>query len=476
MAPKAAPLVVLVLAAGQGKRMRSKRMKLLHEVAGQPMVAHVLQAAAALRPARSIAVVGHQAEQVRAALDGHCDRFALQREQRGTAHAVLQAASRLRGQHRSTLLILNGDVPAMQPATLRALVNRHRRSGAALTLLSAEIDDPTGYGRIVRDAAGNVERIIEHRDADRAVRRIREINVGVYCTTPATLLPILRKLTPDNAQGELYLTDAAHHLIDRGRKVLAVCHGDAHEVLGVNDRIELADASARLYARKAEQLQRAGVTLLEASRTWIDPRARVGRDTVIYPDVIVEGASTIGEDCIVRPGCRIVDSRIGKGVEIKDHSVILESRVGNGAAVGPFAHLRPASELGAEVRVGNFVEVKKARLGRGTKASHLSYIGDASIGDGCNIGAGTITCNYDGQRKMRTVLGKRVFIGSDTQLVAPVKLGNDVYVAAGTTVTKDVPAGSLALSRVRQKNKHGWVARKKKKNAKPASSGRSGAK
>jgi bifunctional UDP-N-acetylglucosamine pyrophosphorylase/glucosamine-1-phosphate N-acetyltransferase len=465
MARRGAPLTVLVLAAGQGTRMRSKRGKLLHEVAGQPMVAWVLHAARALRPQRTIAVVGHQADRVRSVLEGLCDHFALQKEQNGTAHAVLKAASKLRGMGSATLLILNGDVPTMRASTLRNLVARHRRSGAALSLLTANVDDPSGYGRIVRDARGGVQRIVEHRDATRAEREIPEINIGIYCSTPSTLLPILRRLTPDNAQGELYLTDAVHRLLASGRKVLGVVHDDAREVLGVNDRAELAQAAATLYARKAEELQRSGVTLLDASRTWIDPRARIGRDSTLYPDVIVEGPSVLGEDCVVRPGCRIVSSRIGRGVEIKDHSVVLESRIGDNAGVGPFAHLRPGSNLDADVKVGNFVEVKKSKLGKGTKASHLSYLGDATIGPGCNIGAGTITCNYDGQRKLPTVLGRGVFIGSDTQLVAPVKLGNDAYVAAGTTVTKDVPSGALALSRVRQKVKKGWTHERRKKNA-----------
>ncbi len=456
-----APLTVLVLAAGQGTRMRSRRAKLLHPVAGAPMVTWVADAARALRPRRLIAIVGYQAERVRAVLDGRCDAFVLQKEQRGTGHAVLQATRHLAGLRDSTLLILNGDVPTMRPSTLRALVRRHRRSEASLSLLTAAVDDPTGYGRIVRDGNGRVERIAEHADASRSEREIREVNCGIYCSDPRTLLPVLRRLRPDNEQGEYYITDAVRHLLDGGRRVEAVLHADAREVLGVNDRIELAEASSTLYARKALELQRSGVTLLDSSRTWIDPRARVGRDTVVYPDVIVEGKTTIGRDCVVRPGCRIVDTEIGNGVEIKDHCVLLRSRVGDGASVGPFAHLRPGSILDGDVKVGNFVEVKKSRLGRGTKASHLSYIGDATTGSDCNIGAGTITCNYDGERKNPTTLGNRVFIGSDTQLVAPVTLGDDVYVGAGTTVTRDVPAGSLAVGRARQENKEGWVARRR---------------
>ena len=463
MARKGGPLIVLVLAAGRSKRMRSRRSKLLHDVAGRPMVAHVLEAARALRPSQVITVIGHQAEQVRAALDGLSDAFVLQKQQRGTAHAVLQAASKLRRASRTTLLIVNGDLPTMRTSTLRALVSRHRRSGAALTLVTSEVENPSDYGRIVRDQRGRVLRIVEHRDAGSEQKRIREINCGIYCSDPRTLLPVLRAIRPDNVQGEYYITDAVHELIDRGKTVKAVRHADAEEVLGVNDRAELARASTTLYARKAVDLQRSGVTLLDACRTRIDPQARIGRDSVIYPDVIIEGASVLGGECVVHPGCRLAASTIGRGVEIKDHSVIIESRVDDDAAVGPFAHLRPGSVLGKKVKVGNFVEVKKSRLGRGTKASHLSYLGDAEVGEECNIGAGTITCNYDGERKLRTTLGRGVFIGSDTQLIAPVTVGENAYVGAGATITEDVPAGALALSRVRQLNLEGWVEKRKRR-------------
>jgi bifunctional UDP-N-acetylglucosamine pyrophosphorylase/glucosamine-1-phosphate N-acetyltransferase len=279
----------------------------------------------------------------------------------------------------------------------------------------------------------------------------------------------LKKIRPDNAQREYYLTDAVHALIAKGLPVVALHHVDSGEVLGVNTRAELAAAGASLYARKSAELQEDGVTVLDPSRTWIDPRARVGRDTVLYPGVIVEGACVIGEDSVIRSGSRIVDSVIGRGVEVRDHCVVQESRVGDEVKLGPFAHLRPGSIVESGARVGNFVELKKTRLGKGSKAPHLSYLGDADIGPGCNVGAGTITCNYDGVRKHKTTLGAGVFIGSDTQLVAPVVLGEGAYVAAGTTVTQDVPPGALALSRVRQINLEGWVARRKKTAAGGAS-------
>ena len=459
-----APLTVLLLAAGQGTRLKSKTIKLLHPVAGQPMVTWVARAARALRPARTVAVVGFQGDRVQAALTGLCDAFAVQAERRGTGHAVTQAAGALRGA-RGPLLIVNGDLPNLEPSTLRALVALHRKAKAVLALVTTEVDDATGYGRIVRDARGRVIRIVEHKDASPAERKILEINCGIYCADPSVLMASLKKLRPDNAQGEYYLTDAVHALIAKGETVVALKHADSDAVLGVNTRDELAAAGALIYARKAAELQDGGVTLLDPTRTWVDPRAKVGRDTVLYPDVILEGSCEIGEDCVIRSGSRLANMVLGRGVEVKDHCVLQDSRIGDAAQLGPFAHLRPGSVLEANARVGNFVELKKTRLGKGSKAPHLAYLGDAEIGPGCNIGAGTITCNYDGVNKHRTTLGPGVFVGSDTQLVAPVTLGEGAYVAAGTTVTEDVPPGALALSRVRQLNLEGWVARRKKRAA-----------
>ena len=452
---------VLVLAAGQGTRLKSKSIKLLHRVAGRPMVSWVVDATRALKPERLVAVVGFQAEAVEKALGDSVDACVLQAEQRGTGHAVLQAAPQLKGRLDRPLLIVNGDLPTLRAATLEALVRLHRKSKAAMTLVTAELPDATGYGRIVRDADGRVVRIVEHKDATAEEREIREINCGIYCADPALLFPILRSLRPDNAQGEYYLTDAVHRLLAKGKKVVAHVHDDAEEVLGVNTREELARAGVTLYARKSAELMASGVTLLDPDRVWVDPRAAVGRDTVLWPDVVIEGPSVLGEDCVVRPGSRLTDVVAGDRVEIRDHCVIAESRIADGAAVGPFAHLRPGTVLGEEVRVGNFVETKKAKLGRGAKASHLSYLGDATIGAGCNIGAGTITCNYDGVNKHETVLEDGVFIGSDSQLVAPVRVGRGAYVGAGSTITQDVPAAALAISRGRQRNVEGWASRRK---------------
>lgn len=460
MKSRPSALTVVILAAGQGTRMRSALIKLLHPVVGRPMLSLVSDCAWALKPRRVVTVVGYQARQVKAALaDSGCD-FALQNAQRGTGHAVLQAARLI--DPKSTLLIVNGDLPMIRPRTLRELIRRHRRNGAALTVLSTELDDASGYGRILRDDRGRFTRIVEHRDASPEESRVSEINAGIYCADAAKLLPALRRLRPDNAQAEYYITDAVEDLIRRGELVQAVCHKNSAEILGVNTRRELAHATKSLYARKADELLDRGVTILDPDRTWIDPRARVGQDTTIYPDVLIEGATVIGRNSTIRSGCRLTDSKIGNGVTIKDHCVLDDAHVGDRAEVGPFANLRPGSRMGAESKVGNFVELKKTRLGRGSKASHLSYLGDATIGANCNIGAGTITCNYDGAKKHPTVLGDGVFIGSDSQLVAPVHVHKDAYVAAGSTVVEDVPAGALAIGRGRQVNIAGWVKRRRK--------------
>ncbi len=425
------------------------------------MIALALDTVQALSPSRVITVVGFQADRVRETLNGHRTTFVLQRQQRGTGHAVMRAAREIGSSSRTTLLIVNGDVPLLRPATLRGLVASHRRSGAALTVLTTMLDDPSGYGRIVRDAHSKVTRIVEHRDAGRDLRKIREINCGIYCAQASTLLATLRRLRPNNAQGEYYITDAVERLIQDNARVGAVCHPDSDEVLGVNTRQELARASAAVYARKAAEVQTRGTTLLDPDRTWIDPAARIGRDCTIYPDVIIEGPTILGEGTVVYPGSRLQNCKVGREAVIKDHCVLIDSKIGARAQVGPFAHLRPGSVLGADSRVGNFVELKNTSLGPGSKASHLAYLGDASIGAKCNIGAGTITCNYDGYSKYPTILAREVFVGSNTQLVAPVTIGKGAYVAAGSTVTEDVPPGALAIARSRQRNIPGWAREKK---------------
>jgi bifunctional UDP-N-acetylglucosamine pyrophosphorylase/glucosamine-1-phosphate N-acetyltransferase len=456
----ARPLTALVLAAGLGKRMRSRTIKLLHPVWGRPMLAWVLDALGSLRPGGIVVVLGHQAERIREALGGLDFQEVVQEEQRGTGHAVLTARPLLEGRD-GDLLILNGDLPLLTGRTLAEFVAAHAASGAALSVLTTCPERPEGYGRIVREQEA-VLRVVEEKDAGPAERAIREINCGVYLVAIATLLPLLDRLGTENAQGEYYLTDVIEMLVSSGREVRGVVHPDPREVLGVNDRRELAEAVGILGRRKREQLLLEGVTLIDPERTYIDPRARIGRDTTIYPGVWIEGSCVIGEDCIIRPNVHLNEVRIGNRVEIRNHCVIQDSRIEDGAQVGPFAHLRPGTYLSQRVRVGNFVETKKAVFGPGSKANHLSYLGDAELGANVNVGAGTITCNYDGVKKHLTIMEDGVFIGSDTQLVAPVKVGAGAYVGAGSTITEDVPPGALGLSRAKQRNIDGWAARKRK--------------
>jgi bifunctional UDP-N-acetylglucosamine pyrophosphorylase/glucosamine-1-phosphate N-acetyltransferase len=452
------PPHAVILGAGKGKRMRSERAKVLHPIAGRPMIDYVVRAALRAGAGRICVILGNQAAEVRRALAPHARRltFCLQREQKGTGHAVLMASRHLAGLA-GDALILNGDVPAVRGDLLRRLVQEHRARGAALTLVTAHPADPTGYGRIVRDPSGGIARVVEERDARPEEREIREINCGLYVVDCGLLFPALRRLTPANAQREIYLTDLVRLLRADGHRVAALPHGDAEEVLGVNTRRELAAAGRLLHARKAEALMERGVTFLDPDHTYVDSDVRVGPDTILYPAVHLRGRTRIGRGCSVEPGCVIRDSVLGDGVRVLPHSVITASRLRDGAQVGPFAHLRPQSDIGARARIGNFVEVKKSRIGEEVKAGHLSYLGDARLGRRVNVGAGTITCNYDGRRKHVTVLEDDVFIGSDTQLVAPVRVRRGAYVGAGTTVTRDVPAGALALSRAPQQNREGWV-------------------
>jgi bifunctional UDP-N-acetylglucosamine pyrophosphorylase/glucosamine-1-phosphate N-acetyltransferase len=457
----APPLTALVLAAGLGKRMRSKTIKLLHPVWGRPMVAWVLDAVDALGPGRVVVVLGHQADRLREALSGRRFEEAIQEEQRGTGHAVMTARPLLSGRT-GTLLILNGDLPLLTRDTLAGFLARHRENEATLSVLTTRPARPEGYGRVVREGTG-VRRVVEDRDASPDERAIDEINCGVYLVEIPALLPVLDRLGTENAQGEYYLTDVIEMLAVAGETVQAVVHPDPREVLGVNDRRELAEAMELLGRRKRTQLMADGVTLIAPDRTYIDPLSSIGRDTTVYPDVWIEGDCAIGEDCVIRPNVHLTNVRIGNGVVIKNHCVIQDSQIDDGAQVGPFAHLRPGTYLSREVKVGNFVETKKAVLGPGSKASHLSYLGDTELGKDVNVGAGTITCNYDGKKKHLTVLEDGVFIGSDTQLVAPVKVGAGAYVGAGSTITEDVPPGALAVSRAKQRNIEGWVARQQKK-------------
>jgi bifunctional UDP-N-acetylglucosamine pyrophosphorylase/glucosamine-1-phosphate N-acetyltransferase len=440
--------------------MKSALPKVLHLVAGAPMIDYVLAASASLGAATTTVDVGHQAAALRAALGSRADlRFVLQEPQLGTAHAVRQAAPVLAGLA-GTLVVLSGDVPLLSPDTLRALVARHEEARAAATLLTAVVDDPTGYGRVLRDG-DQVAAIVEHRDASPAERAVREINAGIYAFDLEPLFPALEEIASNNSQQEYYLPDLVAVYRRAGRRVVATAVERPEEVLGINTRAELAATSARVWQKRREALMASGVTLEDPATTYVDAGVSVGPDSVIHPGVHLLGRTRVGARAVIHSGVRIVDSELADDVRVLDHCVIVGARIANGASVGPFAHLRPESDLGAGSRVGNFVELKKTRLGTGSKASHLAYLGDATIGEKVNIGAGTITCNYDGERKHATVIEDGVFIGSDSQLIAPVRIGRGAYVAAGSCITRDVPEGALGIARGRQENKEGWAAMKR---------------
>lgn len=439
-------LSVVVLAAGMGTRMRSRRAKVLHELGGLPLITHVVKTAQTLDPKTILVVVGHQAEEVeKAVLDavGELGSFVVQEKQRGTGDAVESARGLLENSD-SLLLVLSGDVPLIRSETLQRLIEHHRHNAAACSILSVELQNPTGYGRIVRDENGAFTRILEHKDATSDQRQIREINSGIYCFEARDLFEALRRVEPVNEQGEYYLTDVAEIILSLGGNVSVYLHDDAREVSGINTRAELAEFENLLRRNTIRRLMlEIGVTFIDPSHAYIGPEAQVGRDCIIYPGVSIEGKSVIGEGCVIRSGTRITNSRLGNEVTVKDHSLIVDSEIGANCSVGPFAHLRMNAVLEDKATVGNFVEVKKSRLKRGSKAMHLSYLGDATIGERTNIGAGTVTCNYDGTHKHETIIEDDVKIGSDTMLVAPVTVGARSMTGAGSVVTKDVPPDSL---------------------------------
>lgn len=454
---------VVILAAGKGTRMKSARPKVLHEVAGRPMIEHVLAAASQLSPASITVVVGHQGEAVRGALAAHGHlEFVVQEPQLGTAHALLTTEPLLRDQS-GTLVLLSGDVPALSASTLQQLVKIHRHAGAATTVVTAHVAQPHGYGRIVRDG-GKIARIVEEKDASPAERAITEINAGIYAFDLAGLFDAVRSIGAANAQREYYLPDLVSIHREARRVVETVTVDDAADILGINSRAELASVSRGLRQRKNAELMAAGVTIEDPATTFIDQDVEVGADTIIKPGVSLERGTRIGADCIIHSGSRLVGSTLGDKAVILNHCVVSDSIVGAGASIGPFAHLRGDAHVGPRAKVGNFVELKKTVLGQGSKASHLSYLGDAVIGADVNIGAGTITCNYDGVRKQVTTIADGAFIGSGTQLIAPVTVGEGAYVGTGTTIRENVPPGALAVSAGKQRNIEGWVEQRKKRN------------
>ncbi|AVX29681.1 UDP-N-acetylglucosamine pyrophosphorylase /glucosamine-1-phosphate N-acetyltransferase [Carboxydocella thermautotrophica] len=447
-------LAAVILAAGKGTRMKSRLPKVLHPVGGQPMVSHVMAACRTAGAQPVVLVIGHGAEQVQATL-GPEQVYVEQKEQLGTGHAVMQAETVLRD-FEGDILVVCGDTPLLRGETLAALAQYHRQQEAVATVLTMTLANPTGYGRIIRDEQGQVAAIVEEKDATPEQKAIREVNSGTYCFQAQALFAALQQITPNNAQGEYYLTDVLAIFRQQGQKVAAWQLSDDTEVMGINDRVALAEANRLFRERINRQQMLAGVTILDPATTYIEAEVKIGADTVIYPNTHLTGKTTIGAGCQIGPDTKIMDSQIGDGVEIQ-FSVVLQAEIGNDCTIGPFAYLRPGTHLAAGVKVGDFVEIKNAVIGQGSKVPHLSYIGDAEIGSGVNIGAGTITCNYDGYKKSKTIIGDGAFIGSNSNLVAPVTIGAGSLVAAGSTIVKDVPADALGVARAPQKNREGWA-------------------
>jgi len=456
---------VIILAAGEGKRMRSSTPKVLHAIAGRSLIGHVLEAASSLDPSHVVVVVGHGRDQVLA----HLEEVApwadtvVQDQQRGTGHAVRIALTALVSEHALTdgpVVVLSGDTPLLRGTTVQALLREHESTGATATLLSAVLQDPGGYGRVVRDGTGGVERIVEQRDADEIVAQINEINAGMYVFDVAALVPALERLTTNNDQGEEYLTDVIEILRGEQRPVAAVQVPDPVEILGVNDRVQLAEAAALMRDRINAEWMRAGVSMLDPQTTWIDVDVDLAPDVVLLPQTSLVGPTTIAPMARIGPGTTLSSCEVGEGATVI-HTWAELAVVGAGATVGPFSFLRPGAQVGEGAKVGAYVEVKNSVIGDHAKVPHLSYVGDATIGEGANIGAGTVFVNYDGQTKHRSVVGRHARVGSDSMIVAPVTIGDGAYTAAGSTVTEDVPAGAMAVGRARQRNIAGWVARKR---------------
>ncbi len=449
---------IVILAAGLGTRMKSGIAKALHEVAGRPLIQHVLNAASELDPEKIVLVLGHQADKVKSAVTDYRTEIVLQAEQLGTGHAVQQAREAVAAAT-GPVMIICADTPLLTSGTLRSAVETHRKSRAAVTLITARVENPFGYGRVVRGKSG-VRRVVEEKDATAAQKRINEVNAGIYCFDPKFLLSALSQLGNSNAQGEYYLPDTIELARKKKRTVSALLCGDADEIMGVNSRYDMSRAEKIMRQRINRRWMTEGVTMLDPDTTFVGTEVLLGRDIVLYPNVRIEGKTKIGDACVIYPGSRIIDSVVAGSVTVKDCSVIEESDIASGASIGPFAHLRPGSIIGERARIGTFVEVKKSTIGIGSKANHLSYIGDAAIGRDVNIGAGVITCNYDGFEKHRTVIEDGVFVGSDAQLVAPVTVGRGAVIAAGATITRDVPADALAISRVPQVVREEFASRR----------------
>ena len=456
-------LSTIILAAGKGTRMKSDLVKVLHPLLGVPMLSYPIDLSLnGINSGKTIVVVGYQGEKIRASFPDDRLTFVDQGDPLGTGHAVLCTENYLKGV-KGVILVLYGDVPLLKADTLRKCIDTHKRNEGVITVMSAVLENPAGYGRIVKMDGGLVRRIVEEKDASPPEMAIKEVNTGIYCVDFPFLFEALKQVRADNAQGEYYLTDIVAIANQRKQKVYAFPVEDSTEVMGINTRVDLAKAEEILRNELLAGMMLDGVSIIDPKTTYIDKPVRVGRDTVIYPNCNLQGETTIGERCILEPNSQITESRIGSDVVIKAFSVIVESTIDEGASIGPFARLRPGTEVKRNARIGNFVEVKKSIIGEGTKANHLTYLGDTTVGRDVNIGAGTITCNYDGEKKYPTVIEDSVFVGSNTELVAPVTVKKGSTIGAGSTITKDVPEGALAISRSKQKTIRGWKQRKVKK-------------
>jgi bifunctional UDP-N-acetylglucosamine pyrophosphorylase/glucosamine-1-phosphate N-acetyltransferase len=455
----------VILAAGKSTRMRSRLPKPLHPVCGLPLARHIVEACRGAGVSRIVVIVGHEADAVRAGL-GDDVEYAVQEQQRGSGDAA-RAAEPLLGNFNGTVLVLAGDVPLLRAQTLSRLLDHHHAAGAKATLLTAVLEDPTGYGRIVRQEDGSVARIVEHKDATPEERAIKEWNPSIYCFDGPGLWERLARVRPNNAQGEYYLTDVIGLLSGEGARVEAISTDDPSEVLGVNNRVELAEVGRILRRRILTDLMLAGVTITDPDNTYVDAGVSVGQDTVLHPQTFLHAGTEIGEGCVIGPFTRILNSRVGNETTILA-SQVTDCRIGSRVKIGPYAHLRPGCDLADGVKIGDFVELKNATLGEKVSASHLAYIGDAEVGAGTNIGAGVITCNYDGLRKHRTTIGANAFIGTNTTLIAPVTVGDGAFTAAASAITQDVPPDALALGRTRQQNKPDWARLRRERAGKNA--------
>ena len=449
-------IATIILAAGKGTRMKSDLVKVLHPLLGVPMLSYSIDLSLnGIKAEKTVVVVGHQADRIKECFKDLPVQFALQQEQLGTGHAVLKAIPYLQA-FTGMVLILCGDVPLVKTDTLLSFMEHFRGKESILSVLTAVLENPFGYGRIIRNPEGWLERIVEEKDASEEEKLVREINTGIFCVESSFLIDGLGEIGKENAQGEYYLTDLVEIAGRRGFRCSAHTVADPVEVMGINTRVDLAIAHEFLRQEKLRELMLSGVTVIDPKTTYVDKRVEVGKDTILYPSSTIQGKTRIGERCILEPNSKVSDSLLSNEVIIRSNSVITESKIDEGAIIGPFAHLRPLSEVKTKAKIGNFVEVKKSVIGKGSKANHLTYIGDSMVGEEVNIGAGTITCNYDGYEKHQTIIGNRVFVGSNVELVAPVKVGDRSSIGAGTTITRDVPEGALAISRVKQKNIKGW--------------------